>query len=694
MAEELAAGRERASVNTLTLGRTQRREDLLHALADAVPALLAYYEPKNLRCVFANKLYAESNGWTVDTIVGKTLREAIGEEAWRLIEPQVARVLQGERVEYVRPMILPNGEERAIEVGLTPRFGEDGRMLGVIVLITDITRHQLAERSIRDSEERMRKFAAATNEGIFFHKNGILTDVNVALLAITGYAREEMIGHNVLEFVPPERRQEVTDYMRAQREDPYETEVVQKNGHCIAVEIVGKTLQFGEETYRLGALRNITARKHAEARIQYLAHHDMLTGLPNRAYLTERLTTILALARRHGTLVAIMFIDLDNFKTVNDSLGHHSGDALLKEVAARIKEVLREADMVSRLGGDEFLVILADFAAPEDAAKVAEKLLEIISAPIALEGQQLCTNASIGISVFPRDGDNADDLIRHADLAMYSVKEHGRGHSRFYTRGLADAATDTLAQESRLHEAVRRGEFVLYYQPQLNVEDLRLTGIEALVRWRNPERGLIDPSEFIQFAETRGIIDEIGEYVLREACRQNKAWQTAGFAALPISVNVSAVQFRRGALVAEVKRVLEETGLEGRYLELELTESLLMDKDIVGEALAGLRALGVKITIDDFGTGYSSLGYLKRYPIDKLKIDRSFIDDLGTDADERAIAIAIINLAKTLKLTALAEGVERQEQLDFLRAHGCDEFQGYLAGNPVPAEEFSAFSRS
>jgi EAL domain-containing protein (putative c-di-GMP-specific phosphodiesterase class I) len=234
---------------------------------------------------------------------------------------------------------------------------------------------------------------------------------------------------------------------------------------------------------------------------------------------------------------------------------------------------------------------------------------------------------------------------------------------------------------------------VVFYQPQLSVADLRLVGIEALVRWHHPQHGLTDPSEFIEFAETRGLIDEIGQYVLHEACRQNKAWQAAGHAALPISVNVSAVQFRRGDLVAEVARVLEETGLDGRYLELELTESLLMDKEVVGAALVGLRALGVKITIDDFGTGYSSLSYLKRLPIDKLKIDRSFIDDLGTDADERAIAIAIINLAKTLKLTALAEGVERQEQLEFLRAHGCDEFQGYLAGVPLPAEEFSAFSR-
>jgi len=667
------------------------RDTLLRLLADNLPVQIAYYEAKHLRCVFANKLYAESNGWSVDSIIGKTVREAVGEDAWRTIEPQVARTLEGETVEYIRPMTLPDGGQRVVEVHLIPHLDEQARMLGTFVLISDITRHQLAERAIRDSEERLRKFATATNEGIFFHKNGVLTDVNEALLAVTGYAREEMIGHEALEFVPPEWHPAMTDYLRAEREDAYEAEVLHKDGHRIAVELVGKTVQVNGEAHRLGALRDLTARKHAEARIQYLAHHDMLTGLPNRAYLTERLTTILALARRHGTLVAIMFIDLDNFKTVNDTLGHHVGDVLLKQVAVRIKEVLREADLVSRLGGDEFLVILADFATPEDAGKVAQKLLQVISAPIMLEAQQICAAASIGISVFPRDGDNADDLIRRADAAMYSAKNHGRGHSRFYTPGLADAVAETQARASRLREALRAGEFVLFYQPQRRVGDLGMVGIEALVRWRHPERGLTDPSEFIEFAETHGLIDDIGQYELREACRQNKAWQAAGYAALPVSVNVSAAQFRRGDLVAGVKRVLEDTGLDGCYLELELTESLLMDRDLVGPALAGLRALGVRITIDDFGTGYSSLSYLKRYPIDKLKIDRSFLDDLGTDADERAIAIAIINLAKTLKLVALAEGVERQEQLDFLRAHGCDEFQGYLAGIPVPAEEFTPF---
>ncbi len=659
-------------------------------LADNLPAAMAYFEAQNLTCLFANKGYAEANGWTVDTIIGKTVRVVIGEEAFRLIEPHVERALKGEKVDYTRPMTLPNGEQRFVEVNLIPHFGEQAQLLGAFVLIKDITQHRLAEQTIRDSEERMRKFFAATREGILFHKDGIISDVNDAMLEITGYRRDELVGHNVLEFPAPDSLQTVTENIRSGHEEPVEANVMHRRGHHITVEAVGKTLHLGNSTYRMVVMRDITARKHAEARVQYLAHHDMLTGLPNRAYLTERLGTILALARRHGTLVAIVFIDLDDFKVINDTYGHHSGDAVLKEVAARIKLVLREADMVSRLGGDEFLVILADLAAPEDAATVAQKLAQTISQAVEFGGQQLHTSASIGISLFPRDGANANDLIRQADTAMYSAKERGHGHSSFYTADLSTAGFDAAKREARLRQAVELGEFVLYYQPQVSARDLHLTGIEALVRWRHPEHGLADPGEFIEFAETRGLINEIGQYVLREACRQNKAWQDKGLASLPISVNVSAAQFHRSDLVPQIARVLQETGLEGRYLELELTESLLMNEEMVRETLAGLRALGVKLVIDDFGTGYSSLGYLKRYPIEKLKIDRSFIDDLGQDADGRAIAVAIINLAKTLKLTALAEGVERQEQLDFLRAHGCDEFQGFLAGKPVPAEEFTA----
>jgi diguanylate cyclase (GGDEF)-like protein/PAS domain S-box-containing protein len=665
-------------------------ETLLRTIADQVPALIAYYDSRTLECVFANRQYAHANGWTVDTIIGKTVREAIGETAWALIEGHVARVRRGEKVEYIRPQILPSGEKRYIEVNLVPHFDAQGAQIGAFVLINDITRHHLAEEAIRDSEERMRKFAAATTEGIFFHKNGVLTDVNEALLAIVGYARGEMIGHNTLEFVPPDWHQAVADYIREGQETPYEAEVFHRDGRRIPVEMVGKTLRLGEESSRLGVLRDITDRRRSEARVQYIAHHDLLTGLPNRSLLLERLDGALALARRQGTGVAILFLDLDHFKTVNDSLGHAAGDALLKEIGARIRALLREADVVARLGGDEFLVVLPDLEAPADAANVAAKLIAAIAAPASLDGRPVYVSPSIGISIYPRDGLSGDELVRHADAAMYSAKENGRGNYQFFTPNLAAAASQTLARETTLREALRAGQFELHYQPQFSISGARLTGVEALIRWRHPEHGLIAPDQFIGFAESRGLIIPIGQWVIGEACRQNRAWQAAGAPVVPVGVNVSAIQFRRGNLVDEVRRVLADTGLAGVCLELELTESVLMDQASAVDTLEGLRTLGVQLAIDDFGTGYSSMSYLKRYPIDKLKIDQSFVTDLLSDPDDAAIARAIISVGRALNLTVLAEGVELQEQLDLLRQFGCDQYQGFLTSRPLPAAQFAA----
>jgi len=420
---------------------------MLQTLADNLPAMIAYYENHSLRCLFANKLYAGSNGWNVESIIGKTVREVIGEESWKVIEPHVAAVLRGQKIHYIRPMALPDGQQRFIEVNLIPHFDEHGELIGAFVLIYDITHHEQAKQAIRDSEERLRKFASVVGEGVFFHKDGILTDVNVALLALTGHTREEVIGHNLLlEFIPPEWRQVVSDYISAGREDAFEIEVLHKDGSHIAVEAVGKTTHINGEIHRLGVLRDIRARKQAEAQIRYLAHHDVLTGLPNRALLTERLNGILALAKRHDKLAAILFIDMDGLKIVNDTLGHHVGDALLQQTAGRIKEVLRESDMVARLGGDEFLVALSDMRNMDAAAKIAIKLQQKISEPMQINGRQLTTSASIGISLYPNDADNADELISLADTAMYSAKDSGHGRAHFYSSSLAATAPKSKTQ--------------------------------------------------------------------------------------------------------------------------------------------------------------------------------------------------------------------------------------------------------
>ena len=673
------------------LARDRRAADgLLRALADNVPAAIAYFEIEGNKCLFANRQYAESNGWSVESIVGKTVAEVIGPQAWEAILPHVTRVQSGERVMYARELQLPSSEKRQIEVNLIPHFGAAAVQLGAFVLITDITRHFLAEQAIRESEERMRKFAQSTTEGIFFHKNGILSDVNDALTTILGFARDEMIGRNTLEFVPEEARAGITEYIRAGSEFIYECEVLHRDGHRVPVEIVGKTVHRDGETYRLGVLRDITERKRAEARIDYLARHDVLTGLPNRSFLAERLEGMLALARRHEMAAAILFIDLDNFKTVNDSLGHQAGDELLKEVAARIKGTLRDADIVARFGGDEFLIALGDLGAPGDATRVANKLLAVVSAPLTLSGRQVSITPSIGISLFPRDGADVDELIRNADSAMYRAKESGRASFQFYAPSLSAGADVLLAKESTLRAASANGEFVIHYQPQFAIADGSMTGIEALVRWRHPQHGLLAPAEFIPFAETRGMIIPIGRWVLREACRQLREWRDAGYATHPVGVNVSALQFRREALVGEVAQVLNETGLAAADLEIEITEGALMDDAMVAEKLAALRRLGVRIAVDDFGTGYSSLSYLQRYPIDKLKIDRSFISGVAEGGNPAAIATAIIQLGRALGLNVLAEGVETDGQMAFLREQRCDQVQGYLCGRPLAAQDFAA----
>lgn len=421
-------------------------ESLLRLIADAVPALIAYYELPTLRCQFANQRYAEYNGWTSQSLLGKTVREVIGEAAWAVIGPHVDLVAGGQSVKYVREQTLPDGGVRMIEVNLLPHFDVAGPQVGAFVLITDITEQWRAEQDMRDSEERMRKLAEATNEGLVFHRNGVITDANTALQNLLGYSLPEMLGHQTLEFIPEAWQQTVRDYILAGREDPYEAVVRHKSGREIPVEMVGKTMPFRGETYRIAAVRDISARKEAQVRIEFMARHDPLTQLPNRGYLMEQLGRILAQARRREGRVAVLFVDLDNFKTVNDSLGHHAGDALLCEISRRLTSAVREADLVARLGGDEFLVVLTDVVTRTDAAGVAANLIEAANTSVTIKGRPLTVSASIGISVFPEDGGTPDELIRHADAAMYRAKDGGRNNYQFFVEPSPDSARDAVSR--------------------------------------------------------------------------------------------------------------------------------------------------------------------------------------------------------------------------------------------------------
>ncbi|MGF1548319.1 MAG: putative bifunctional diguanylate cyclase/phosphodiesterase [Thiotrichales bacterium] len=445
-------------------------------------------------------------------------------------------------------------------------------------------------------------------------------------------------------------------------------------------------------------------RRVAEDRIRQLAYFDEITGLPNRALFKERLGQALLLARRNQRHLAVLFLDLDNFKRINDTLGHSTGDLLLSEVAKRLLLNLRTSDAIAqgrpepdhedlaRLGGDEFTVLLAEIAQATDAAVVAQRIVEALGKPIELAGHEITVTTSIGIAVYPDDGQDVETLIKNADMAMYFAKREGRNAFQFYNESMNTAALKRMTLEKHLRRALERGEFSLHYQPQMEVKSGRISGAEALLRWNNSELGSISPAEFIPLAEETGLILPIGEWVLRTACAQAKAWHDAGVALPRVAVNVSVRQFAQAGFAKLVKEILDETGLIPATLELEITESVIMkDGDAALNTLRELKAVGVQLAIDDFGTGYSSLAYLKQFPIDRLKIDRTFVSAINVDARDRAIAAAVIAMAESMNLSVTAEGVETEGQLSFLESRHCHEAQGYLLSRPLPSTEAGAF---
>ena len=472
-------------------------------------------------------------------------------------------------------------------------------------------------------------------------------------------------------------------------------EMVKADGSLFWVEATGRALDMAQpQAGSIWIFTDISERKAAEERARYLAYHDTLTGLPNRSLAEDRLHLAVSAAEREGTKTALLVVDLDRFKTVNDSLGHSVGDRLLIEVAKRIKGCLRDTDTVCRQGGDEFLVLLPDLGEADACIAVLAKLAEKLAMPFDIEGVELSTTVSVGIAVYPDDGSDLETLLKKADTAMYRAKEAGRNTYRFFNEGMNDEAVERLAMHSDLRRALDAGQFELHYQPQIEIASGVLVGAEALLRWNHPDAGLIPPGRFIPLAEETGLIVPIGEWVLREACREAVQWQRDGLPDLVVAVNLSALQFKHGDIAHTVTRALEASGLDPALLELELTESILIqDTETVLATVMHLKHMGVKLSIDDFGTGYSSLAYLKTFRVDKLKIDRSFICDLDSDPENAAIVRAVVHMARSLGLRTIAEGVESQQALDHLRLYRCDEAQGYLLSRPLPAAEFVAYQR-
>lgn len=668
--------------------------ELLTTLVYRAPLPMAYYCATTLRCRWASHAYAQLWELDADELCRRTLTELathpdLAALARRLAQQITQAQQSGTPATFEATLPPPPGSllPRTIEVSVTPDSA--GPEPCVCVVLTDITRHREIERAISESEGRLARFMHAGAEGILFHRDGRILDANPACCELLGCTLHALLGRPLLDLLAPEQRAQVE--RRHGRHDDFvcETALLDHDGGRIPVELIDRpTLQHGQPL-RMVVLRDLRDRGSDPHQLQYLAHHDALTGLPNRQGFMRQLEHLMLSARKSQTELALLFIDLDHFQRLNDSIGHAGGDTQLQLVAQRISTCVRTSDRVARFGGDEFMVLLPGIRDLAAVARVAQKLQAAVSAPIEIEQRPISVTPSIGIAIFPRDGDTPELLIKHADTAMHVAKARGRAGHAFFEPEVAASAYANLVLEGQLGQALAQDEFALLFQPQVRCSDGRLLGAEALIRWRHPERGLLAPDEFIPLAEQHRLMLPIGAWVLHEAARCARHWHDLGLEPLSIAVNLSTLQFQMPGFVASIEQLLQDAALPAGWLELELTERMLMD-DLpqVRERLEQLRALGVRISVDDFGTGTSSLGHLKELPLDKLKIDRSFVKDLPQDRRSGAITTALIQLAHGLELCVVAEGVETDAQRHYLAERGCDQLQGLGISAPLTAAQF------
>jgi len=561
------------------------------------------------------------------------------------------------------------------------------------VLVTAFIDRRLADKSSRlqYSESRYRSlFEHNPDAVVTVDLRGYFVEVNPAAEKLLGVKAAELFERTFLPFVVPDDVERVLyHYDKVLNGHPQNMEatITHRDGHLIDLNVTGVPVLTEDKITGVYIIaQDITERKRTEQAVNYMAYHDDLTGLPNRRLFVDRLSQALKAADRNGSMVAILFLDLDRFKNYNDSLGHMFGDELLQETAVRLQSCLPAGATLARLGGDEFTVLLPRIRHTDDAMNLSQQILALFEQSFLLQGYEIRISTSIGVAVYPNDGADVTSLMRNADTAMYRAKEQGN-HYQLYNPSMDPHAYEKMLLETELRKALDRQEFVVHYQPQINMKTMRVEGVEALVRWIHPERGMVSPAQFIPLAEETGLIVPIGEQVLRMACKQNKAWQEAGMSPLRVSVNLSLRQFQNEGLVETVANVLEETGLDPKYLELEITESMTMNVDQALRMMYGLKQLGVSIGMDDFGTGYSSLSYLKKFPIDRLKIDQSFVRDIRQDPNDASIVTTIISMAHNLKLKVVAEGVETADHVSFLLEQACDEAQGYFFARPLSAKD-------
>jgi diguanylate cyclase (GGDEF)-like protein/PAS domain S-box-containing protein len=615
--------------------------------------------------------------------------------------PYLRKGFSGEAAEVPAILYDPaetgiKGHPRWVRSFIYPVKDEAEHIRQVVLMHVDITDRIRAEEALKESEERYRVIAETAQDAILtIDEESRITFVNPAAEKLFGYSGAELHGMSLTLLMPERFRRPHLRAVRrhaasGERHLPWgavEMSALHRDGREIPLEIsYGEFVKNGKHFY-IGIARDVTDRRKAEETITYQAYHSLLTGLPNRSLLVIHLDRGLAQARRNQKKLAVLFLDLDRFKSINDTLGHLIGNQLLREVANRLRGVLGEPDAAAHVGADEFVLLVTDIIRPEEIIPVLDRIMAALRSPFHVDGQEVYLTASIGIGIYPEDGGSSETMLMNADIAMTHAKEQGRDNYQFFNTALNVRTVERLFFENSLRQSLERGQLVVFYQPLVHIESREITCLEALVRWRHPELGLLHPARFIPLAEEMGFATAIDEWVLRSACRQLKAWDKAGCPPVCVTVNFSARQFLQPDLAERVSRVLEATGLDPRYLDIEITESTAMkDIELAVPNLRKLKELGIKLSIDDFGTGYSSLTYLKRFPVHGLKIDQSFIRDVASDASDQAIVKAIIAMGHHLRLKIIAEGVETEEQLAFLRAGGCDEMQGYLFSEPLPPE--------
>ena len=670
----------------------ERNKSLFRQVLDALPVGVWVANPQG-RILVENK--ASRRIWGGDpTAQAERLFRARWPGSGKLLSPnewglmralRIGEVSRNETVEIENA----DGRRRTILHSAAPVLGWDKSVVGAIAVNEDVTERRTLVDQLRETEGRfVALFEKNIDAMLLTRSDGTVLRANSEACKLLGYGEDELRTLPPNAFVDPEdlrlRVLMVDRFVNGHAKG--ELTMVRKDHTRFPVEL--STASFRDRTGEACAsvtMRDITERKRAEEHIEYLAYHDELTGIRNRTYFHRALEQAISMAQKHSRSCGLMLVDLDRFKNINDSLGHQAGDTMLKEIAGRLRACVRDSDVVARLGGDEFIVLVQDVAGPESATPIARKILQSVCRPLVVNDRDLLVTASIGISFFPGDGADAQTLLKHADSAMYRAKESGKNAFQFFSSEMHATTMDRLALESGLHRALERDEFIMYYQPRMRVASRSVAGVEALIRWQHPERGLINPNEFISIAEETGLIVPVGDWVLENSCRYGCHLRDNGHPELSLSVNLSARQLLDARLADRIGDILERTGFPASALELEITESMVMhDADRAVTLLEKLRSTGVGVAIDDFGTGYSSLAYLKRFPINCVKIDRSFIRDLPRDRGDGAITRSIIAIAQNMKLNVVAEGVEQEQQLEFLNAYGCQEAQGFLFSAPLP----------